>query len=278
MRRFRYLFATFVLLKTGAVPALAQRFDTLTLHFAFNSYLIRPADTPAFNVFLDRKAKTGDSLFIIGYADPVGTADYNRRLSFFRAMSAARYSNRLISLPSKLVARGKDGLIPGDDSLNRRVQFIVHRWGGNIDTVKAGHSDVSGRPAGSPTDTTLDFGLIYFVENSPVLTPESRMALPGYIRSLKRFGNRYLEIDGYCNSPGSRIKPGDPLFELSIQRARTIYESFIDEGFDSARVSYKGLGNISPVYSKPEDLQQARANMRVEIRVFTNDPRNNAHD
>jgi flagellar motor protein MotB len=47
-----------------------------------------------------------------------------------------------------------------------------------------------------------------------------------------------------------------------------MYDYLVEAGFDPSRLTYKGMGNASPINPEPVTRQQMDANMRVEIKVF----------
>ena len=263
---------------TSSVRA-QQHYDTLILHFAFNRYTLRPDDAGRLDRFIPSPAAKTDSLFIIGYTDTLGASDYNYRLSWLRAMAAVQFIQRLsyiqhLSLvPLNISAKGEDDPVAGDDSLSRRVLVIARHPSSHQPSASAPGTSSPFPSEPSPSanrqpDTVINLTNIHFIEDSPNLTEASRMALPAYIRSLQQYKADFIEIDGYCNSYGPITSTSDPLFKLSVRRAKLIYDYLLDEGFDSTKLSYKGLGNASPIDSHPATSDAARSNMRVEIHIF----------
>jgi outer membrane protein OmpA-like peptidoglycan-associated protein len=265
-----------LLLLAATRPTMSQRSrtDTLLIHFAFDKSEIRPADS---SILADTHGGA-DSILIVGYTDTVGSTGYNLKLSRHRAEAARAALLRSLTsaqaqsqLPIRLEARGKTNPLPGDDSLSRRVEILVfYKVAAPIaqtpppDTPRA-------RPDDEP-DTTFALDNINFVANTPILTDAARQALPGSVAFLRNFSDHYLEIDGFCNSPGAPLPPTDPLFILSVKRAKFIYDYLIQQGFDSTHLRYKGLGNASPVIAHPTTREESDKNMRVEIRVFHKPP------
>jgi outer membrane protein OmpA-like peptidoglycan-associated protein len=292
----RSLVRCLVLLLVLAPAAVAQRprADTLVVHFAFDRSVVRPADSTAL-----RDANRGaDSILVLGYTDTVGSNAYNLRLSYRRAQSTqkallqfitqtARVSAQAAPAPQpqssaqpqppaaastppiRLDPRGETNPLPGDDSLSRRVEIIVYYHLKDTPAiVKAPPIDTPrARPDDEP-DTAFGLDNINFIANTPTLTDAAKEALPHSVAYLRNFADRYLEIDGFCNQPGPPLKPKDPLFILSVHRAKFIYEYLIAQGFDSTHLRYKGLGNTNPVNAHPTTAHEMDQNMRVEIRVF----------
>ncbi len=166
---------------------------------------------------------------------------------------------------------GEADPLPGDDSLSRRALLIIYYHLipppiVHIDPPK--HVKLPGDP-----DTVISLNHINFIANKAELTEAAFEALPSTIANLRAFKDRYLEIDGYCNQPGPPLPRTDVLFILSVDRAKYIYHYLISQGFDASHLSYRGLGNASPVNPHPTTTSQMDQNMRVEIKVFTDPPK-----
>ena len=258
-----------ILLLAAARPTMSQRSrtDTLVIRFAFDRSDLRPADSAT----ISNIRMNADSLLILGYTDTVGSNSYNLRLSRLRAEATRTALLKALAPapPIRLDPRGENNALPGDDSLSRRVEIIVFYQKKDtpaiaqtppVDTPKI-------RPDNEP-DTAFSLDNINFIANTPTLTDAAHDAMPHAVTILRNFSDRYLEIDGFCNQPGPPLKPTDILFILSIKRARYIYDYLIGQGFDSTHLSYKGMGNTSPMVSHPTTKQEMDQNMRVQIRVF----------
>ena len=248
------------------------RTDTFVLHFAFDRSEIRPADTAALHRFL---YQTGgiDSIVITGYTDTVGSPEYNQRLSDNRALAAARVIQHGLAtdmgLPMHVEGRGESESVPGDDSQSRRVTIVC--WHDPTPPPPVVVQLDTPRNISEP-DTVFELNDINFYANTANLTDVAQMALPKYISYLLTLKSRYLEVDGYCNSPGPLLKPSDPLYILSVKRAKFIYDYLIEKGFSPERLSYKGRGNTNPRKAHPTTREEMDKNMRVEIKVYRSKP------
>jgi len=256
-----FLFAQF--------PALAQQkaYDTLRVYFPFNQYTLSQQDAGRLEKLL-REKNTGDTLYITGYADTAGTDAYNKGLSLLRAQTTAQYMSGLYHTTKPyfyISAKGETEPVIGSDSMSRRVLVVYRR-------IPAIARDAADAGEARAPDTVITLSNINFIEDTPIPTESSRMSIPAYVRMLKQYSRSYIEIDGYCNSPTPIHSTSDPLFQLSVKRAKFIFDYLVDEGFDSSRLSYKGLGNATPKNSQPANADEARANMRVEIRIFRKKP------
>jgi outer membrane protein OmpA-like peptidoglycan-associated protein len=166
--------------------------------------------------------------------------------------------------------RGEMEPLPGEDSESRRVRIICWRPPEPPPVVAEVKVDT---PFQAPEpDTVFELEDIRFYANTANLTDVAQMVLPRYINYLLSLNGHYLEIDGYCNSPGAPLAPNDPLYILSVKRAKFIYDCLIERGFDSSRLVYKGKGNTNPRNAHPTTRDEMDKNMRVEIRVYRKKP------
>jgi peptidoglycan-associated lipoprotein len=112
------------------------RFAT-PVHFDFDRSEIRPEDTALLDRFAEVVAAYYDGALVTveGFADPAGSAAYNRELSHRRANAVAAYlqdEGGLFPETMRTVGYGEDRQVipgaqgPGDAGLeNRRVAFVI---------------------------------------------------------------------------------------------------------------------------------------------------------
>jgi outer membrane protein OmpA-like peptidoglycan-associated protein len=287
-----------------------RRPDTIILHFAFNSYRVRPADSA--RLYQTFFAAGADSVSITGYTDKTGTIAYNQRLSQQRADAAYRWVRRAANSAAETAApHGQvigGGIAPTperSDSDNRRAEIVYYhilsdaantvatprsdtaaarrrsdtiaaprpdagagRPNDSIVVVKSAPPDSSNTPDSAQPAAVLALHHINFIVDTPIPTDSTRSILPQFITELQQFKGRRLEIDGYVNSIVPLRGEKDPLYVLSVRRAKFIYDYLVDAGFDPDKLSYKGMGNASPINPTPVTRQEMNANMRVEIKVY----------
>lgn len=259
---------------------LQLRRDTFLLHFSVDKHDILPADTvQATRIFHDTTfgAKYIDTVLITGYTDKTGTLVHNWRLSGQRAAAAhdwlmAQLADRetlqwhpSASIRWRAIPGGIAPTPERTDSDNRRAEIVIVSHlvpPPPVDTATAAlHHD--------STQPTAVISLpINFIVDSPVPTDATRLTLPGYVNNLRKYADHRMEIDGFCNSLVPLSGANDPLFKLSVKRAKFMYDYLIEAGFDPAKLTYKGMGNASPVNPDPTTRAEMDANMRVEIKVF----------
>lgn len=123
--------------------------------FAFDDATVRPTDYPSLDRFarVAEKYYPGSKITIEGFADPAGTASYNRVLSEHRAVAVRQYLV-LHGLPSgdvatvgygktRLVTPGASRDMPGAE-LNRRAVFVIESRG-TTTVAMAPHAEVGSR-------------------------------------------------------------------------------------------------------------------------------------
>ncbi len=117
-----------------AVVEEGLKFD-VPVHFGFDSSDIRPEDTAVLDRFATIASKyyPGATVTVEGFADPAGTASYNRQLSLRRAKAVQQYlQGKQMAGPIRTVGYGETRLVvPGAShdqqgaELNRRVVFVI---------------------------------------------------------------------------------------------------------------------------------------------------------
>jgi peptidoglycan-associated lipoprotein len=106
------------------------------VHFGFNETTVRDADRAALDRFAGvvKQYYASSNVTVEGFADPAGSASYNKRLSLKRAESVRNYlqGQGLDSQSLKAVGYGETRLVTpnawGEQSgaeLNRRVVFVI---------------------------------------------------------------------------------------------------------------------------------------------------------
>jgi len=266
---------------------LQMRQDTLILHFRFNRSAIEPAyDSVELNQYFnspDFNRKYIDSVYITGYTDTVGTAAYNQRLSVGRAFAASQWLDAELANTTRhptrthipqldIEGRGKAHTLQYSDSANRRAEIILFYTDNTSTTTAPQTPPPDTATAALRRDSTQPSAVISlpinFIVDTPVPTDATRLILPGYVARLRQYATKRMEIDGFCNSLSPLRGPTDPLFILSVNRAKFMYDYLIEAGFDPARLTYKGMGNASPINPDPTTRAEMDANMRVEIKIF----------
>lgn len=272
MRVRPYLLAFFLLSQLVVLNAVAQdrRVDTFVVYFDFAKATLSPEEMMRLDSIC-RNILANDTLSIYGYTDTVGTQAYNQRLSVLRAEHVGGHIKGRLPGTVFLKMMGMGEQTVAGKEPDRRVE-IIHFARPPLVPVPAPADSVTTQPApatdAAKPDTIITLTDINFVEDRAILTEVSRFTMPTYVDLLKKYKDEYFEILGHCNSTIPNLSTKDPLFILSVKRAKFIFDYLVSEGFDPNKLTYKGMGNTQPIYEHPYTSEQAHANMRVEIRVF----------
>jgi flagellar motor protein MotB len=78
-----------------------------------------------------------------------------------------------------------------------------------------------------------------------------------------------IEIAGHVNVPNQPpISKENPSWDLSLRRAKMVYDYLIEEGIPAEQLSYKPYGNHEMRFPDARSEIKQAANRRVEIRVI----------
>ncbi|WMJ73485.1 OmpA family protein [Cytophagaceae bacterium ABcell3] len=104
---------------------------------------------------------------------------------------------------------------------------------------------------------------IYFEVNSYKLEEKSKTELDKIVRFMEGNPDVKIEFGGHTDNTGNE-KANQ---ELSLNRAKSVYDYIELKGIDSSRLSYKGYGQSKPV--APNDTEEnRRLNRRIEFQVM----------
>jgi outer membrane protein OmpA-like peptidoglycan-associated protein/antitoxin component YwqK of YwqJK toxin-antitoxin module len=113
---------------------------------------------------------------------------------------------------------------------------------------------------------------VNFEFDSFVLIKSSETILNTLLNYLNNNPDIRIIIEGHTDDIGTE----DYNLELSINRAKSVYNWLITKGIDSTRLSFTGFGKSRPLYNDTEEKHRA-LNRRVEVRIikdgFDNRPR-----
>jgi outer membrane protein OmpA-like peptidoglycan-associated protein len=113
---------------------------------------------------------------------------------------------------------------------------------------------------------------LFFVGNQPILLKVSEPELPRVLRFMQVNAGLRIEIAGHINEPR---KPSGKLnqweWDLSVNRAKLVYDYLLAQGIPAERMTYKGYGNTEMLFPYPgASAAEQEQNRRVEIRVVSN--------
>ncbi|MCO4745113.1 MAG: OmpA family protein [Proteobacteria bacterium] len=105
---------------------------------------------------------------------------------------------------------------------------------------------------------------ILFFVNTARLKPESEpamRAIASVLADTPAIG--HLVIEGHASAEGSFAYN----YDLSARRARSVWEALLEKGVHPDRISYRGLGEVSPAGSRGEEVI-VEEDRRVEFRIL----------
>tara|TARA_B100000427_G_scaffold131340_1_gene109257 strand:- start:2551 stop:3336 length:786 start_codon:yes stop_codon:yes gene_type:complete len=202
---------------------------------------------------------------ISGFCDDVGAENYNLLLSQNRALAIKNVFSSVNFFPEKIVSVDGKGevllsIYPSENpetvrALNRRVDVVV------------------GYAESEAVEEKKDEGLskiilknVHFITGYSYLTRGSKKALVDIVEVLKRESFSFVIQGHVCCTEGEidAIDKKTKKRNLSVARAKFVYDYFLEQGIDKTRMSFEGLAHRFPLGGS-EDKDR-----RVEIVVLSN--------
>ena len=260
----------------GFAGAQAQSIDTVTVHFDLNHSVLRPEDRATLDQRFDPSGPRIKSIELAGYCDSVGENRYNDSLARQRVTEVKKYLQAKgipDTLFKVLYSYGKRKPLNdnGDDekrSMNRRVTVTWQM------AQRAGTGSVL-RDALRDTAAVIGKSIllpnVLFYGDMHRAMPVSIPTLQELFALMKEHPGLRVEIQGHvCCVPETmdgrdiETKKND----LSVQRAKYVYDYLAHRGIDTSRMSYRGFGASHKIYPQELDQVQMMRNRRVEIKIL----------
>jgi len=289
----RSLLCFFILLLYSSI-LVAQNKDTVRLYFELNEkvpnkHSQQKIDSLIYNDIL----YPGEHVMIIGYADYLGSERYNEGLSQERAKNVQAYLQQYgIRKEDITLCIGKGEIerpnIKGKEgyAADRKVDIVISKGHGSANarqkipqsspkieaktTAPQKHTgdliDISSYKPGE----TFVLRNIYFpaeshdiggsrktldmLYNILVTHPTLKISIEGHVCCINGYPDAY-DIDSKDNN-------------LSLNRAKAIYDYLVDRGIDANRLKYYGFGKSKPIVAIERNEDDAERNRRVEIRIL----------
>ncbi|MFH4963849.1 OmpA family protein [Gaetbulibacter sp. M235] len=221
-----------------------------------------------------------ESISIYGFCDDIGASEYNLKLSQDRANAIkAIFANNEISesLITNVDGKGEILLKIVDETdvlkirgLNRKVEIIVKP---KPEKKVEEQQVVTTEPKKNVTEQIkgklkigdkIVFENILFKTGYSVIMPESKKTLEDIAKSLVERTDIYFTIQGHvCCTQFSRdaVDRKTKKRNLSVARAKFVYDYFVKKGVNPKRMKYVGLRRLFPLGGDPKD------DRRVEILI-----------
>ena len=116
---------------------------------------------------------------------------------------------------------------------------------------------------------SVDIQNLYFVGNQAVLLKKSEPELPKVLKFMQLNKDIKIEIAGHVNYPNRPPVTRDSWeYDLSVRRAKLVYDYLLENNINSERLKYQGYGNYEMRFPKARSEREQALNRRVEIRVL----------
>lgn len=286
----------------------AQEPGPLIVHFRFDSFQLSAAAKVAIDSFSravarweDTATSSRDMVEISGYTDSIGSSGYNENLSVRRALAVKAYLVAKGLAEGRIRAAGYGKRYPlagnGSDSeraVNRRVEIIFRRGGTDgiagmppvqqdsiVVPEQKENTVVSAPPKRTIYDVVMDSTVavgsaiplrdVNFFSGRHIPLPVCNLILDELARAMKANPRLRIHIEGHiCCLPdgidGVDLGTGRP--NLSVERAKYVYDYLVRLGIAKKRMSYVGFGASGKLYPLEENEVERAENRRVEIRIL----------
>lgn len=269
----------FLLFSIVSMASLAQEEEEVhSIFFEFDKYRLKEEQAIAVVAFVSKiDTSRIESIQIFGYCDDRGKDEYNFILSTNRANTV---KNKLIEkgIKSKIIItlEGKGRImldedmltnIPESRSKNRRVDVVVNFKPIVVEDLKIPgvYSTIN---KDRITGDRIYLDQVLFERGSSQLTYKAKKELDRIAIELHKYKNIHFEIQGHvcCTATFNKeaIDRDTKKRELSINRAKKVYNYFLMKRIDKTRMTFKGYGNSQPL-KKGSALDR-----RVELLITKN--------
>jgi outer membrane protein OmpA-like peptidoglycan-associated protein len=296
MRRFLIFFLVWAFCQPPA--AVCQRTDSLVVYFGFDRWDVSPAADSALHRWLLEQIGHGTigNVSLSGYCDAVGSDGYNDLLSLRRAMAVMQWLFHRLPDSGIQEVRGfgkrqplNGNMTKEERSKNRRVVVLVTLAAQPVVSQPVAAEPVpaqpsAGKPPASPqpiyaalkdsatrVGTSIVLKNVNFYGGRHFPVESSNGSLNELLRAMRDNSHLTICIEGYvCCIPdsldGPDIDTRKP--DLSVARARFVYDYLWQHGIDSTRMSYTGFGAAHKIYPEERDATEKALNRRVEVRIM----------
>jgi len=290
-----------------SAPARAQDYDTLYVHFEFDKSVLSEKGKQSIDSFFSKVMLAGfiKNINLTGHCDSLGNDDYNDSLSVMRVFAIKEYlytkgaTDRLITEQRGYGKRRPLYENSSDENrlLNRRVEIILK----SIPKVRTAAAPapepvkqtqtVAKKTAPKPPPPPKQFDKIYdfvrdvdtkegdsivlknlnFIGGRHYPIQSSFSTLEELLQVMRDVPSLNIEIQGHicCEvNGGDGIDTDTNTRDLSIQRAKFVYDYLKGNGVGVDRMMYTGFGSSRKLFVQELNEAQQLANRRVEIKII----------
>jgi outer membrane protein OmpA-like peptidoglycan-associated protein len=205
-----------------------------------------------------------DAIQLYGYCDDRGSEDYNDKLSKKRVATVQKILNSNgVPLNKIFICEGRGRVILDKDTVKNleKTRFKNRR----VDLVFIKNTVYNSFPENPKVGDLIILNRITFEMGSSILSLKAKRELDLIVLKLKKHKTLRFEIKGHVCCTSSKytdaIDNETQKSDLSVNRAKNVFNYFRSKGLSPYRMSYKGYGNQFPL-GKGDDLDR-----RVEFVV-----------
>jgi outer membrane protein OmpA-like peptidoglycan-associated protein len=118
---------------------------------------------------------------------------------------------------------------------------------------------------------TLRVQNINFYGGRHIFLPQSSVPLNELLETMKTNATLVIEIQGHIccfRGPDDGIDLENNERNLSLARAKAVYDFLVDNGIDASRMSYQGFAGRFPLVDPEYTEEDRTTNRRVEIKII----------
>ena len=236
------------------IPLSAQ--EKLDVFFDFNKANPNSNSMDILNNWV-KKNPDAEVLKMEGYCDTVDSKNYNLKLAKRRIHSVETILklNKIKAVDQlERIPFGEDFDFSSNQDENRKVHIfyqipITNSFSEKVKNAKVGE--------------LLKLKGLNFYNMSDVILPDSRPILDELLQIMNNNPTLKIEIQGHICCKEVEVE------DISIKRAKTVYNFLLSNGISEDRITYKGFASTRPIYPLPEKNEEERvANRRVEILIL----------
>ena len=244
-----------------AIALKAQEIEVYSVYFDTDKFELKPNHViEVLNFINENDSTTIENINIYGYCDDRGKASYNLELSQNRANAVKEL---LINngITNKIIVNieGKGRVLLDEDtqgdviemrSKNRRVDVMIEKKAVPVEEVKIPgiYHEISDNHV---VGDRIYLKNLYFEIGSSKLIPKTVKELTKLSALMRKYPQYHFEIQGHICCTPKKVKEAidkdTKKRELSINRAKNVYNFLIKKSVKRDRLSYKGLGNTQPL-------------------------------
>jgi outer membrane protein OmpA-like peptidoglycan-associated protein len=271
-----------MLISLSGYSATKSTSDTIRFYFDIDVHSVSDLHQKVIDSLIPSITSQNLKIELLGYADYLGNTIYNQNLSTHRVENVKKQLLTKGILNEQIVlVKGNGAIDPGNNvrtaagiPSHRKVEMLIR---------KPLPTETFNKPTESPKEDKrikveeLNAGDKFVWENlnfyggRHVLLPQSVPSLEKLLSLLRDYPNLKIEIQGHICCERN-LEDGYDIdtqtYNLSLNRAKTVYNFLIQNGINANRLSYVGFGRKYPIIENEFTAEDYTTNRRVEIKII----------